>query len=112
ESHCLAFLRFSPGSRRLSLCNFSCPLSGRRKEHDATVESGDTGGGRASAFTHAAFLAEKRTALRSAPSWDRQIGAAHTGHYPGMQALVPRCSITIAGKIRISAYSSIKPPWI
>ena len=51
-----------------------------RKEHDETVESGDTGGGSTSVFTRR--FSKKPPALRSAPSWDRQIGGVYIAIRP------------------------------
>lgn len=63
---------------RLSLCNLSDPVAKERgrKEHHETVESGDTGGKKRFWLRGAAF--EKTTALRSAPSKDRQIAGVYT----------------------------------
>jgi len=47
-----------------------------RKEHHETVESGDTGGWKRFSLRVATF--EKATALRSAPSKDRQIARVYT----------------------------------
>ena len=78
-SSCLSsFLSRFPAAKAsaTSLTRWS-RLKGRgRKEHDETVESGDTGGGSASGFTRG-FL-RKPAALRSAPSKDRQIAGVYT----------------------------------
>ncbi|BCH33816.1 hypothetical protein MesoLjLc_57460 [Mesorhizobium sp. L-8-10] len=52
-----------------------------RKEHDETVESGDTGGGSTFGFATNSGrdnIPAHGPALRSAPGRDRQIAAAHT----------------------------------